>query len=213
MFRRARTCIRAFVRLRELAATYGDLAKRLSELEEKTEALVMSHDTFSRNTRNQLKRVFDALRELMTPPYPPRRPIGFVTHEDKGSKKASGQAKGKVWYRRCCDLPPTPRCLELFTASKGQSQRLRGPRSRCDQYKGITVHRAQPKSDVGLAGWSKDSSLPSLSLDHFPCSLVRHYQVDSLLGDVGLCHTRYRNIYKRRVRWLCESTAAGHDIP
>ncbi len=49
----------------------------------------MNHDTFSRNTRNQLKQVFDALRELMTPPDPPKRPIGFVTHEDQG-KKAKG---------------------------------------------------------------------------------------------------------------------------
>jgi hypothetical protein len=79
--------VRAFVRMRELAATHGDLAKRLAELEEKTEALAMSHDTFSRNTRNQLKQVFDALRELMTPPDPPKRPIGFVTPDDK-SKKA-----------------------------------------------------------------------------------------------------------------------------
>ena len=54
--------VRAFVRLRELAVTHRDLAKRLSELEEKTEALAMSHDTFSRNTRTQLKQVFDALR-------------------------------------------------------------------------------------------------------------------------------------------------------
>ena len=81
--------VRAFVRLRELAVTHGDLAKRLSELEEKTEALAMQHDTFSRNTRNQLKQVFDALRELMTPPDPPKRPIGFVTSDDK-SKKAKG---------------------------------------------------------------------------------------------------------------------------
>ncbi|MCX2861591.1 hypothetical protein OOZ63_07020 [Paucibacter sp. PLA-PC-4] len=62
----------------------------MAELEEKTEGLAMSHDTFSRNTRNQLKQVFDALRELMTPPDPPKRPTGFVTHEDKDSKKASG---------------------------------------------------------------------------------------------------------------------------
>lgn len=78
--------VRAFVRMRELAATHGDLAKRLAELEEKTEALAMSHDTFSRNTRNQLKQVFDALRELMTPPDPPKRPIGFVTPDEKKSK-------------------------------------------------------------------------------------------------------------------------------
>lgn len=72
-----------FLRVRALAATHGDLAKRLIELEHKTEALAMSHDTFSRNTRNQLKQVFDALRELMTPPDPPKRPIGVVTPEDK----------------------------------------------------------------------------------------------------------------------------------
>jgi len=33
--------------------------------------------------------VFDALRELMTPPDPPKRPIGFVTSDDKGKKTAS----------------------------------------------------------------------------------------------------------------------------
>ena len=81
--------VRAFVRLRELAATHGDLAKRLTELEEKTEALASNHDTFSRNTRNQLKQVFDALRELMTPPDPPKRPIGFVTPDEKNGKGKS----------------------------------------------------------------------------------------------------------------------------
>jgi hypothetical protein len=81
--------VRAFVRMRELAATHGDLAKRLAELEEKTEALTISHDTFSRNTRAQLKQVFDALRELMTPPEPPKRPIGFVVHEDKAKKRST----------------------------------------------------------------------------------------------------------------------------
>jgi hypothetical protein len=48
--------VRAFVRLRELATSHGDLAKRLAELEQKTEALAMNHDTFSRNTRNHLKQ-------------------------------------------------------------------------------------------------------------------------------------------------------------
>ena len=78
--------MRTFVRVRALAATHGDLAKRLAELEDKTEALAMSHDSFSRNTRNQLKQVFDALRELMTPPDPPKRSISFVAPEDKGKK-------------------------------------------------------------------------------------------------------------------------------
>jgi len=75
--------VRAFVRMRELAATHRDLAKRLAELEQKTEALAASQGTFSRNTRSQLKQVFDALRELMTPPNPPKRPIGFVTPADE----------------------------------------------------------------------------------------------------------------------------------
>ncbi|MFN9676025.1 MAG: ORF6N domain-containing protein [Betaproteobacteria bacterium] len=87
--------MRTFVRVRALAATHGDLAKRLAELEEKTDALAMNHDTFSHNTRAQLNKVFDALRELMTPPDPPKRPIGFITPEDKASKKAAG-ARGKV---------------------------------------------------------------------------------------------------------------------
>jgi hypothetical protein len=73
------------VRVRALAATHDDLAKRLNELEQKAEAMAAQHDTFSRNTRNQLKQVFDALRELMAPPDPPKRPIGFVAPDDKGN--------------------------------------------------------------------------------------------------------------------------------
>lgn len=80
--------MRTFVKVRQLATTHGDLAKRLAELEHKTEALALQHDTLSRNTRAQLKQIFDAIRELMTPPEPPKRPIGFVTPEDKGKKTA-----------------------------------------------------------------------------------------------------------------------------
>ncbi len=87
--------VRAFVRMRELAAVHADLAKRLDELEGKTEGLALSHDTFSRNTRLQLRQLFDALRELMAPPDPPKRPIGFITHEDKG-KKTSSRATRKT---------------------------------------------------------------------------------------------------------------------
>ena len=80
--------VRAFVRLRQVATTHADLAKRLAELEMKTESIELSHDTFSRNTRLQLKQVFDAIRELMTPPDPPKQPIGFVPQEDKKGNKA-----------------------------------------------------------------------------------------------------------------------------
>ena len=79
--------MRTFVRVRELAATHGELAARLGELEEKTEAISMQHDTFSRNTRSQLKKVFDTLRELMTPPEPVKRPIGFVLPQEQDNTK------------------------------------------------------------------------------------------------------------------------------
>lgn len=70
--------MRTFVRVRELAATNGDVAQRLDELERKTEALTVRHGTFENNTRTQLKQIFEAIRQLMIPPDPPKRPIGFV---------------------------------------------------------------------------------------------------------------------------------------
>jgi ORF6N domain len=87
--------VRAFLKLRELVATHQGLAKRLDALEaklqEKTESLAMQHDTFSRNTRAQLKQVMDALRELMSSaesPVAPKRPIGFVHPQDVAKFKA-----------------------------------------------------------------------------------------------------------------------------
>lgn len=60
--------MRAFVRLREMLLTNSDLARKLAELEKKYDA--------------QFKVVFDAIRQLMTPPEKPRRRIGFHTKED-----------------------------------------------------------------------------------------------------------------------------------
>lgn len=79
--------VRAFVQLCEVLLTNKELAKRLDDLEQKTEALAMRHGTLARNTRVQLKQVFDAIRELMAPPEPqPKRPIGFVIPEEKPAK-------------------------------------------------------------------------------------------------------------------------------
>jgi transcriptional regulator with XRE-family HTH domain len=47
--------VRAFVQLRQAAVLHAGLAKRLTRLELTTERLEMSHDTFSRNTRAQLR--------------------------------------------------------------------------------------------------------------------------------------------------------------
>jgi hypothetical protein len=56
--------MRAFVQLRPMLSTHADLARKLAALEKKYDA--------------QFKVVFDAIRELMTPPAPPKRRIGFI---------------------------------------------------------------------------------------------------------------------------------------
>ena len=83
--------MRTFVKVRGMAATHQELAKRLGELEEKTERLAVQHDAFSRNTRVQLRQVFDALRAMMTPPEPAKRPIGFVPPEERKKEKPAGR--------------------------------------------------------------------------------------------------------------------------
>ena len=85
--------VRAFVQLREALSTNADVSTRLAELEMKTESLQLSHDTFSRNTRLQLRQLLDAVRELTTPPEPATRPIGFVHPQETPNKPKA--AKGK----------------------------------------------------------------------------------------------------------------------
>ncbi|RLI99254.1 MAG: ORF6N domain-containing protein [Candidatus Aenigmatarchaeota archaeon] len=58
--------MRAFVRLREMLSTHKELAHKLAELERKIER----HD-------EEIKAIFDAIRQLMAPPEKPRRRIGF----------------------------------------------------------------------------------------------------------------------------------------
>ena len=55
--------MRAFVRIRQWLASNAELAHKLVELEKKYDA--------------QFRTVFDAIRELMRPPVPPRKRIGF----------------------------------------------------------------------------------------------------------------------------------------
>ena len=62
--------MRAFVRLRQMLASHTELARKLAALEKKYDA--------------QFKVVFDAIRELMTPPEPKnKRSIGFAAREGK----------------------------------------------------------------------------------------------------------------------------------
>ena len=59
--------VRAFIELREWLSTHRELAAKLEQLEHK----VSSHD-------QALAGVIDAIRQLMAPPQPKKRPIGFV---------------------------------------------------------------------------------------------------------------------------------------
>jgi hypothetical protein len=59
--------MRTFVKLRRILASHAQLARKLARLERKYDA--------------QFKVVFDAIRELMTPPEPKRKRIGFVTDD------------------------------------------------------------------------------------------------------------------------------------
>jgi hypothetical protein len=61
--------MRAFVRLRQILGEHADLARKLAALERKYDS--------------QFKAVFDAIRELMTPPPAKKRPIGFSSWEEK----------------------------------------------------------------------------------------------------------------------------------
>lgn len=58
--------MRAFVKLREMLSTNKELAHKLAQLERKIE----KHD-------DEIKLIFDAIRQLMTPPETKKRKIGF----------------------------------------------------------------------------------------------------------------------------------------
>jgi ORF6N domain len=75
--------VRAFVRLRAELASHAALARKLDEVERKTEALVVDHNALAASTRAQFKEVIEVLRALMRPPEPTRRPIGFVTPQER----------------------------------------------------------------------------------------------------------------------------------
>lgn len=56
--------VRTFARLRRILSSHVELARKLDALEKKYDS--------------QFKVVFDAIRQLMAPPAPKRRPIGFT---------------------------------------------------------------------------------------------------------------------------------------
>ncbi|MCZ6624718.1 MAG: ORF6N domain-containing protein [Deltaproteobacteria bacterium] len=62
--------VRAFVRLRQMVTTHKELAAKLGELERQ----VTTHDS-------HIRSLFEAIRQLMAPPEPRKRKIGFTVKE------------------------------------------------------------------------------------------------------------------------------------
>jgi len=58
--------MRAFVKLRQILSTHKELVHKLNELEKKFE----KHDV-------EIQSIFEAIRQLMMPPEPYKRKIGF----------------------------------------------------------------------------------------------------------------------------------------
>lgn len=61
--------MRTFVRMREAMISHQDLSRRLNQMEAKYDA--------------QFRSVFDALRALMQPEIPKKRPIGYIHPKDE----------------------------------------------------------------------------------------------------------------------------------
>ena len=81
--------MRVFVRLREMMATHKELAFKLIELEERLEG----HD-------EQIQSIFEAIRQLMTPPERERKKIGFEVNEAAARYK-KGKSSGAP--KQVCD--------------------------------------------------------------------------------------------------------------
>jgi len=62
--------MRAFVKLREILISHKDLSLKLEQIERAVER----HDA-------DIQLIFDAIRQLMTPPEPKKRKIGFLREE------------------------------------------------------------------------------------------------------------------------------------
>jgi len=61
--------MRSFVKIREMLSAHKDLARKLEDMEKKYDS--------------QFRVVFDAIRQLMTPPETKKRKIGFGREEER----------------------------------------------------------------------------------------------------------------------------------
>jgi hypothetical protein len=75
--------MRAFVRLRGMISSHKELLRKLEDMEKKYD--------------EQFQVVFEAIRQLMTPPDPPRKKIGFEAKE-AAAPYGKGKSKGVRKY-------------------------------------------------------------------------------------------------------------------
>jgi hypothetical protein len=78
--------MRAFVRLRGMISSHKELLLKLEDMEKKYD--------------EQFRVVFEAIRQLMTPPEPARKKIGF---EAKEAAALYGKGRSKVSPKQVCD--------------------------------------------------------------------------------------------------------------
>lgn len=89
--------MRTFVRLRETLALNKDLAQKFAELERKIEG----HDA-------SIRTLFDAIRQLMAPPDPPRRQIGFSVRESSARYRARSTPRNRRRRGLCIPIGKVP---------------------------------------------------------------------------------------------------------
>jgi len=87
--------VRAFIKLRQMLTSNAELARKLSELERKYD----SH----------FKVVFDAIRQLMTPPVPQRKQIGFTAGQKSDGRLIANDNK---ICRAVTEKRPTPKVFK-----------------------------------------------------------------------------------------------------
>lgn len=68
--------MRVFVELRRMASSYAAIETRLEQLEADMGARLDEHD-------EQFRQIFETLRQLIAPPSPPKRPVGFMPPADE----------------------------------------------------------------------------------------------------------------------------------
>ncbi|MBE0427070.1 MAG: ORF6N domain-containing protein [Nitrospirae bacterium] len=73
--------MRSFIKIREMLSAHKDLARKLEEMEKKYDA--------------QFKVVFDAIRQLMTPPETKKRGIGFEVRERMARYRPAGRKSAR----------------------------------------------------------------------------------------------------------------------